>query len=267
MRILCLLFILALGFGCEQKKPVITPEPVIVDTFALNHFGLVDSFLLDKDQKDSPRLECEVDIWLVNTGTPAFQQLVNDSVFSTLSGYSPRGADDYHAHYRQMVAEAIEDYKMEAKEEGFYYNYGYYFSAKPVVNKGGVLTMDAFNYGYMGGAHGFGYTTYLNFADAPARLLEYEQIFQPMADSSRISSLLTEHLTDDQRGMLFEPTKPVYVTKNIGLLQNGIAFHYPQYELAPYAAGPIEIVLPYEVLLQEQLLRSEVGNLVKDLGE
>jgi hypothetical protein len=45
---------------------------------------------------------------------------------------------------------------------------------------------------------------------------------------------------------LFENKIPV--TENFGLMENGILFDYPPYEIASYAAGEIDLLITYEEL-------------------
>ena len=40
----------------------------------------------------------------------------------------------------------------------------------------------------------------------------------------------------------------MYPSKNFLLSPDGIKFYYNAYEIAPYAAGPTEITIPYESL-------------------
>jgi hypothetical protein len=42
------------------------------------------------------------------------------------------------------------------------------------------------------------------------------------------------------------PDDTFQLNKNYGFRKEGIVFYYNNYEIAPYAAGPTEIVIPYE---------------------
>jgi hypothetical protein len=44
------------------------------------------------------------------------------------------------------------------------------------------------------------------------------------------------------------PEDKFQLNKNYGFKKEGIVFFYNSYEIAPYAAGPTEVVIPYEEL-------------------
>ncbi|MFZ6013440.1 MAG: RsiV family protein, partial [Bacteroidota bacterium] len=44
------------------------------------------------------------------------------------------------------------------------------------------------------------------------------------------------------------PDNKFQLNDNYGFIQEGIVFFYNRYEIAPYAAGPTQIVIPYEKL-------------------
>ncbi len=50
------------------------------------------------------------------------------------------------------------------------------------------------------------------------------------------------------------PEDKFELNKNYGFKKEGIVFYYNNYEIAPYAAGPTEIVIPY----------NEIQELIKD---
>jgi hypothetical protein len=50
------------------------------------------------------------------------------------------------------------------------------------------------------------------------------------------------------------PENKFELNKNYGFTKNGIIFYYNNYEIAPYAAGPTELLIPY----------SDLGGLIRD---
>ena len=109
---------------------------------------------------------------------------------------------------------------------------------------------------YTGGAHG-GHGTYfisLNPAtgepytlsqflkegyEEPLRLLG-EQVFRDVRSIPEPESL--------QENNFEFPDDRFQLNQNYGFRKEGIAFFYNSYEIAPYAAGPTEVLIPYEAL-------------------
>jgi hypothetical protein len=49
-------------------------------------------------------------------------------------------------------------------------------------------------------------------------------------------------------------TDEAEITENFFLTSEGLGFHWDPYEIAPYAAGPIEIIIPYDELAEALVL-------------
>ena len=56
-------------------------------------------------------------------------------------------------------------------------------------------------------------------------------------------------------------TDRIFLTHNVYLTGNNIVFYYNPYDIAPWAVGPIEVVVPYYNL--EQYLTDEAQDLFK----
>lgn len=110
-------------------------------------------------------------------------------------------------------------------------------------NKNQLLTVTYEVSGYSGGAHGYYNIMFKNFDLKQNKTLELKDIFQ---DPKKINwnKLLSSHFdNDDQKEMLLVDKIPV--NNNFYFDQDGITFVYNQYEITAYAAGVVEINIPY----------------------
>lgn len=105
-------------------------------------------------------------------------------------------------------------------------------------------------YSYQGGAHGDYGSRFINFDLSTGKSLGYDGIFKAgTADSVRqavIEALLARYnvskVSDLDNCGIFSAN--LYVTRNVWLDGDDIVFYYNIYEIAPYAAGPIEVRVP-----------------------
>lgn len=107
---------------------------------------------------------------------------------------------------------------------------------------------------YMGGAHPNAQTMFQNVnasGKSITRLMHFfsdtlqirslaEAAFRQQAGLAADSNLAAE-------GYLFENNE-FQLTPNFGFTKEGLVFYYNNYEIAPYAAGPTEVLIPYEQL-------------------
>jgi hypothetical protein len=91
------------------------------------------------------------------------------------------------------------------------------------------------------------------FATDSVQLLQFDDIFLPGLEAE-LEALLTKKAMG--LDIAFQ-TETVPVTKNVAFTKTGLLFDYPPYEIASYADGEIEVVLPY----------AEVSHLLTGRGE
>ena len=108
---------------------------------------------------------------------------------------------------------------------------------------------------YEGGAHGSHTISYMNFVPSTGQLLTLDDMFAPGYQEPLTHILLTaleEKLgvktLDELHENGFLTWTEMYPSKNFLLAPEGIRFYYNAYEIAPYAAGPTELTIPYEAV-------------------
>jgi len=115
-----------------------------------------------------------------------------------------------------------------------------------------MITIKLDTYLFTGGAHGYGATRFLNFNKNKGSEIEDWELFIDKEDFVRFAEnkfRKQEKIPKDESinstGYMFERDS-FYLPENIGFTREGIKLLYNQYEVASYAAGPIELVLPYK---------------------
>ena len=128
-----------------------------------------------------------------------------------------------------------------------------------IKNTTKVLSLSFYMEGYTGGAHGFSTLTYTNYNPKSGGKLKLEDIITDV-DKLRLiarESFIKENDLDPSESL---NTQGFWFIDDIFSLNNnfiisdeGISFHYNQYEIAPYSQGPIDVNIPMSKL--EELLK------------
>ena len=108
---------------------------------------------------------------------------------------------------------------------------------------------------YTGGAHGIYMTTFLNMDLINLRPLKLDDIFTGDYKEA-LTDLLWNQLMADKKvtthealeDMGYGSTGDIAPTENFYLDKDGITFYYNVYDITPYAMGPVEIKIPYEMM-------------------
>lgn len=117
-------------------------------------------------------------------------------------------------------------------------------------------------YTYTGGAHGYGYTQFLNFDLETGKQLFLADIIAMDHEREVLKLLENKFRTDNQlspaqpltEGGLFDDRIPS-LSPNFYLTSKGIYFEYAPYEIGPYAMGSIGIFLSFKQLKDYLLVK------------
>ena len=124
-------------------------------------------------------------------------------------------------------------------------------------------------YSYTGGAHGLGGSEYLTIDMTTHKVLTLSDIIE-QKKLPEVKELLWRFYTDSGRikdEEAFTKKTDFDVSKNFYLAHDGIHFIYHEYEIASYAAGEQDLVIPWVWLQRENLLTSDfVKQKYYDLG-
>lgn len=130
-------------------------------------------------------------------------------------------------------------------------SYNYNSSVQVYFNSPDLLTLGYTDYSYTGGAHGMFGTRVASYDLRAARSLSLDDILLPgfekqvgiaLERAARLKYNLKPRESLD--AILFE--KEIQPNGNFGLTDKGVFFVYTPYEIAPYAAGEIELYVSFE---------------------
>lgn len=151
----------------------------------------------------------------------------------------------------QFAERFIDDYKQDPNP---FASWELERNISTVFTTSTLLTLSVGEYGYTGGAHPYsgqrysvlslengervmladlltsGYEVPLNVAG--------ERVFRAERELSEADDL-------EEQGFSFE-NNVFHLNKNFGVLKEGLGFVFNSYEIAPYAMGPTQFIIPYE---------------------
>ena len=107
---------------------------------------------------------------------------------------------------------------------------------------------------YTGGAHGGAETYFINVNPKTGAEFTLDNLFktgyQEALTNAGEQIFRKVHELPDTASLnenYYEfPDDKFQLNQNYGFRKDGIVFYYNNYEIAPYAAGPTEVVIPYE---------------------
>lgn len=133
-----------------------------------------------------------------------------------------------------------------------------------IYNDNSIVSLQSEFYHFTGGVHGNSGVYFTNFNSEDGRKLALSDLLIP--NYIRELNLTAEKIFRTQNNLLpdedleaagywFEGNK-FSLNDNFGIKNDGLVFYFNSYEIAPYAMGPTEILIPYK----------EMKNLVKKDG-
>lgn len=230
MRFL-LCFVLLIGCNDEHK---LTFEPLIVS---------------DNDCTECPNIAIEIPKALEPSKlTESINNALEEELISLLVF-----DDEFEA---TSVTEAIQSFKNGYGELKKLYpdeTAGWEAKISGVVSfeDKNMITIALNSYLFTGGAHGYTTRSFLNFNKRKGKEIENWELFndqdhfKKFAESKfRIQENIPQDNPINSTGFMFEQDE-FYLPENIGFTEKGLVLLYNQYEVASYADGAIELVLPY----------------------
>ncbi len=135
---------------------------------------------------------------------------------------------------------------------------GWHYTAKisPEVLTDSLISLSINDEYYTGGAHGGSGVYFINLNPKTGKEFILDNLLKPgyQAPLTDIGNKIFRQVrevadTASLNENSFEfPEDRFELNKNYGFKKEGIVFFYNSYEIAPYAAGPTEVLIPYEDL-------------------
>ncbi|HBG69494.1 MAG: hypothetical protein A2W93_01220 [Bacteroidetes bacterium GWF2_43_63] len=185
-------------------------------------------------------------LWFIKAICSMYEGLPVDAVYpdDMIKNFDISYIQDYTSMYESGEAEIDE----------FISNWEIYDEVSVLFQKNGLLGFVSAGYEYTGGAHGLYGSVNYTYDSQSGKLLTLEDIFVINYESileTAINDQLRSDLNLAPDALLSDEgffVEVVTATQNFILSETSITFHYNVYEIAPYAAGSIDITIPYSDL-------------------
>ena len=154
----------------------------------------------------------------------------------------------------RLAAEFIEDYYKYTSDEPFVQKWTLELEGKVAHNGQDLISICMNGFTYTGGAHPNYFTTYLNFEPTTGKLLSLPEFISDTVALKKIGESWfrkTQHipteLSLDEAGYWFQDNQ-FSLPGNIGFHTEGLVMYFNPYEIAPYASGATEVIIPLSEL-------------------
>jgi hypothetical protein len=137
------------------------------------------------------------------------------------------------------------------------------------MNESGFLTVEESSHVHEGGPHGYGFSRFWNLDIATGNPVDLADIVKPGYEEKWAA--LGRNAILEQRGL-----KPSASLVKAGLYEDhlelntswflvpgGIGFYYAPYEIAPYAMGEFEFILPWKDILEDLKLGTKIHEIAQ----
>ena len=245
----------------EKVIPAIFAEKDVI-------FEKVEKIKYTKSQErlfSSDEVEIDISLLGLKTNIDWLDELLwTELVKNEFGENAPKTRDQMLSKYKTIWNDVKESLEKEP-ELGFSSNTWMMF----VGQKEKLATFAIRYYSYTGGAHGLGGSEYLTIDMTTHKVLTLSDIIE-QKKLPEVKELLWSFYTDYGRikdEEAFTKKTDFDVSKNFYLAHDGIHFIYHEYEIASYAAGEQDLVIPWVWLQRENLLTSDfVKQKYYDLG-
>jgi Protein of unknown function (DUF3298)/Deacetylase PdaC len=177
---------------------------------------------------------------------------IREKVDAAVSLGNPESQGQSMREIGEIFIKDYDDFKSEIPESFG----GWHYTAKVNVEvlTDTLISMSVNDEYYTGGAHGGSGVYFINLNPKTGAEFTLDDFLKP--DYQDALTNLGNRIFRETRELAdtaslsdnyFEfPEDQFELNKNYGFKKEGIAFFYNNYEIAPYAAGPTEVLIPYE---------------------
>ncbi|MEK7834078.1 MAG: DUF3298 and DUF4163 domain-containing protein [Acidobacteriota bacterium] len=234
-----------LKFTGNWKKSKTDPKALPFE-LAETRFDLGGMRLVLKEQnEENKKLKLTIDT--------AYPQLVGgdaaitDTFNKTISGFATRKVSDFKKENNADLAAMAKD---SESGPGFSLDVSYHTTH---ADKN-LISLLVWTYSYTGGAHGGSASTTFNYDLNSGRMLKLAELFQPNSNYLKVISAycittLTKELGDVDAEWLRTGAGPKAENyKSWNVTPDGLQITFDAYQVAAYALGPQEVIVPYSAL-------------------
>lgn len=225
----------------SKNDPKALPFELAETRFDLGGMRMV----LKEQSEENKKLKLTIDT--------AYPQLVGgdaaitDTFNKALSGFATRRVSDFKKDNKEGFAEMAKD---SESSPGYSLDVSYHTT---YADKN-LISLLVWSYSYTGGAHGGSASTTFNYDLQSGRMLKLADLFQPNSGylktiSAYCITSLTKELGDVDAEWLRTGAGPKAENyKSWNVTPDGLQFTFDAYQVAAYAFGPQEVIVPYSAL-------------------
>jgi hypothetical protein len=242
----------------KKQLPFEAAESYTDGTMAFGVIYMKEKAPLLEKSKSSPMSDLELSLLIpADFEVPGVVDSVKSYIFQNFFGNAGSSLDPARqcailrdTYFNNYRASNIDIY-MEGMES---FNWSKIKETRILHNEHYILSLEYHDYGYTGGAHGLSVSRFQVVDLRSGRLLSLDEIFRPDYRNDLRDIINSEarkaYGLDSRQGLteagffsdFIDPSENFYMTKD------GIGFFYNQYEVAPYAMGPVSIFVSYSSL-------------------
>jgi hypothetical protein len=247
-QIIYLLLAAAITVSCSSKKE---KEPHI--TFNTSEYKEVANY------SDTQGVELEALIPIAE-GDSAIAKNINDRIFAAVKSIISQ-EDDNSTNYTELFKNFTNSYTTFIKDYPDAPG-AWEATIKGTVehNSTDIINVKLDSYTMTGGAHGMGYNTSFLFSPKTGKELFIKDI---VSDTTALTQIAEQKFRTkynippsaniNSTGLMFENDKFV-LPQNIFITKEGLLLLYNSYEIAAYAEGTKEILIPYNEISKHLLI-------------
>ena len=224
----------------------------------------------------SPRMDSAFSL-LEASGRREDVKFFNDQLYQ---GRTPAQYAEALIQNRQTESMANSEFAASVNPASANFNWEYSETMEFYLLMDRCMVVRRDNYEYKGGAHGMGTTLYYVFDLTDKRILSIRDFFREGTEERLYETIKSELRGYNDRIVAAQGTavlgddKPLSqgifltdepgVTGNFFINEEGMCLNWAPYEIAPYAAGSIEILLPWKTI--RPLLKHDAMELLEKFG-
>jgi len=248
----------------KTTYPIKLRESQTDGTLRIRALSYSDSAAYLKFPKDTPILKSTITVVMATDNDPSATWFNNelkkildngDKKYASLNLPQTAQAivNDLKNNYSKDVDSSLVGVTVDDNMPHYFLNREYITTSNVVHNNNGYIILNVYNYSYTGGAHGDYATTMYCFDIKNQKKLQLSDIMK--VDSVAIQNLLDKyyrkryHLrprTSLDQSLFVKHLAP---NDNFYFGPKGLGFIYNPYEIAPYAAGEINVWIPFSELV------------------
>ncbi len=154
---------------------------------------------------------------------------------------------------------------------GAYPDYNFFNENALMYADDNVVSIQYYNYAYLGGAHGMGAYSYLVYDRAKKEVITEADLFDE-ANRGDFEVIFTKHLIEKMKKEYesYDPEEPMWQSMesvkpngNFYLTKHNLVYQFNNYEIGAYALGAPTLAIPYELIQNLVKEDSPIARIIK----